>query len=367
MQTKFIKIAFADSGDKTTVPNTSVDGTVDYQQGFGIDYSRDQDSDPLAKNVPRDQTNQLFFDITSNLQQYQTEGFPQFISTSDNGGTPYPYRIGACVAYEASPDVWKNYVSLKNNNTSLPTVAADWSELSSFVLADNIASQAEAVAGTNNTKIMTPLRVAQAVPSASTTTLGRTRYATSAEVTTGTASDRAVTPASMAGRTINAGNGLTGGGTLNADRTIDLGTPSSCSGSTSNSASASTHTHQILAASTTVSGATRYATSSESISGSSASEAVTPAGMKAALQSSLVMYEGGTVDNLDFPIGDVVFVAHPSPLPPRNSIVPIYLNNGSNNSYVTSGSAGDKLLGTWRSRGTGEGGGEFNVMCKRIS
>jgi hypothetical protein len=50
-------------------------------------------------------------------------------------------------------------------------------------------------------------------------------------------------------RLITAGSGLTGGGDLSADRTIALGTPSTDSVSSTNSASGTTHTHQITTSS----------------------------------------------------------------------------------------------------------------------
>jgi hypothetical protein len=46
-------------------------------------------------------------------------------------------------------------------------------------------------------------------------------------------------------RTITAGNGLSGGGDLSADRTLTLGTPTSCTASSTNSVAASAHTHAI--------------------------------------------------------------------------------------------------------------------------
>ena len=48
-----------------------------------------------------------------------------------------------------------------------------------------------------------------------------------------------------ANRTLTAGDGLTGGGTLADDRTFTLGTPSTCTSSTSNTATGTTHTHTI--------------------------------------------------------------------------------------------------------------------------
>lgn len=44
---------------------------------------------------------------------------------------------------------------------------------------------------------------------------------------------------------INAGNGLTGGGAISANRTITLGTPSTITNSTTNSVSSTSHTHAI--------------------------------------------------------------------------------------------------------------------------
>ena len=46
-------------------------------------------------------------------------------------------------------------------------------------------------------------------------------------------------------RTISAGNGLTGGGTLDANRTVTLDTPSTVTNSTTNSVTASSHTHAL--------------------------------------------------------------------------------------------------------------------------
>src|SRR5690606_8258836 len=56
-------------------------------------------------------------------------------------------------------------------------------------------------------------------------------------------------------RTITAGNGLTGGGTLAANRTITLGTPGTITGSSTNSVSTSSHTHALTLVSGDITGA----------------------------------------------------------------------------------------------------------------
>lgn len=51
-------------------------------------------------------------------------------------------------------------------------------------------------------------------------------------------------------RSVSAGAGLSGGGALSANQTISMGTPSSCSTATPNSASGTTHTHTITGVAT---------------------------------------------------------------------------------------------------------------------
>lgn len=123
---KFFKTPFAESGDKTAVPDaTQPDGSVSYDQGYGFDYQRDQDIDPLAKNVERDKQNQLFNDITAALRQYQVYAFPDFITTADNGGTAFSYSKYAVVRYDDGSG-FRLYESLVDANTSLPTDFTKW-------------------------------------------------------------------------------------------------------------------------------------------------------------------------------------------------------------------------------------------------
>lgn len=154
MLNRFFKNPFGKSGDRVAVPDDiQLDGSVSFDQGFGYDYSRDLASDPLAKGVPRDQTNQIYYDITKALQEYQTSGIPDYIDPTQNDGTAYAYGKLAVVRYGTSV-----YVSLKDGNTSLPSVVADWDEV-----PGTKATTAEAIAGTDDTKIMTPAKVKAAV------------------------------------------------------------------------------------------------------------------------------------------------------------------------------------------------------------
>lgn len=111
----FYRTPFASLGDKTAVPNTAVDGSVNYSSGFGPDYELALGTDPDAKAVPRDPFNQILFDITSNLRQYQLFGFPEWVEASQNGGVAVPYSSGAFVRW--SGGVW---FSLVDTNTAEP-------------------------------------------------------------------------------------------------------------------------------------------------------------------------------------------------------------------------------------------------------
>lgn len=83
----FFRTPFGTSGDLTAIPNdTQVDGSVSMDEGYGFDYSRDPDTDPLHKDVERDKQNWLFNKLTAEMGRYQGFGFPDFIEPSDNGG-----------------------------------------------------------------------------------------------------------------------------------------------------------------------------------------------------------------------------------------------------------------------------------------
>lgn len=69
-----------------------------------------------------------------------------------------------------------------------------------------------------------------------------------------TATDAKVDTKANQATAITAGNGLTGGGTLQDNRTLTLGTPSQITASTTNSVIATSHTHAIDKASTTTQG-----------------------------------------------------------------------------------------------------------------
>jgi microcystin-dependent protein len=160
MQQKFFVKPFAVAGDRETVPNDiQTTGDVSYEQGYGYDYQRDQAIDPLAKPIERNKHNAILHDITEAVQQYQVFGTPEWITAQDNGGTAYPYARRARVRYRASETAsWDVYESRVDNNTTEPSDATKWASVISA-----IASQEQAVAGTDNSTIMTPLSVAQAI------------------------------------------------------------------------------------------------------------------------------------------------------------------------------------------------------------
>ncbi|GCA52389.1 hypothetical protein KGO5_04854 [Sinorhizobium sp. KGO-5] len=133
------------------------------------------------------------------------------------------------------------------------------------------------------------------------------------------------TPANSA-KQIIAGNGLTGGGTLAADRTLTLGTPGDITNSTTNSVTSTSHTHAL---------------------GFTAAE----------------VYVGTGANDTSFPLGHIVALGNDANIARNASGTPT-LHNSINRYYVpsTHPSAGAALAGTWRSRGVVNGNGEYNIM-----
>ena len=148
--TKYFINPFAVAGDVAAVPDdTQPSGAMSYEQGFTVNYELVQ-TNPSSRDVPRNQTNQLFLDLTSNVQQYQQIGAPNFITTAQNAGVPYPYNIYSVVVYDDGINGPRKFMSKKNTNTSLPTVTADWLFLDNTatdVAIDNIAFDGSVVTG----------------------------------------------------------------------------------------------------------------------------------------------------------------------------------------------------------------------------
>lgn len=126
---KFFRFPWAISGDKTAIPEVAqVDDSQSYEEGFPFPYQRDPLTDPLFKFIPRDQFNQLMYDITDALRQYQAHGYPDFITTADNGGTPFSYGISDYVRYDDGSG-FAIYESIAALNTSLPTDDTKWRKI----------------------------------------------------------------------------------------------------------------------------------------------------------------------------------------------------------------------------------------------
>lgn len=91
---------------------------------------------------------------------------------------------------------------------------------------------------------------------------------------------------------ITAGNGLTGGGTLAASRTLALGTPGTITASSTNAVQAAGHTHAIDKASLTVEGVVQLSSATDS---TAVNMAATPAAVRAAMQEASQATPIGTI------------------------------------------------------------------------
>lgn len=137
MTIKYFVYPFGINGTLAAIPDpTQGSGVVSYQEGFGVDYQL-IDTDPASLNIPRDQFNQLMFDTTGAVQQIQQNGFPVFITTAMNDGSPFPYSKNSWVR-AADGNV---YFSLIDVNTDTPP-SSNWQLVSfsfqSFLTGDTI-------------------------------------------------------------------------------------------------------------------------------------------------------------------------------------------------------------------------------------
>ena len=147
MPTKYFRNPFAVNGDKTAIPDaTQPDGSVSYDTGFTFDYERDPDPlvDPLTKDVPREETNQLFNDITGVLKFLQERTAPEWSATiaANIGG----YPLGARVSLEAGGAI---YTSTAANNTAVPGGAGVTTWITTSVLDATLVALAGLATGAN--------------------------------------------------------------------------------------------------------------------------------------------------------------------------------------------------------------------------
>ncbi len=125
-ENRYYKTPFAESGDKTEVPNTSTGGSVGYDTGFGPDYELPQGT-VNRKRIERDMWNGLQNGVTGNLKQWQENLYPTWIE--DNGdGVAFSYSEGMIVSHN---DI--NYVSLEGSNQEEPGTGNNWNVKSSDI------------------------------------------------------------------------------------------------------------------------------------------------------------------------------------------------------------------------------------------
>lgn len=118
-ENRYYKTPFAESGNKSEVPDVSVGGAVGYDTGFGPDYELPQGSVD-RKRIERDLYNGMNNGITKNLKQWQEKLYPTWIE-DDGDGVAYSYPEGMIVSHN---DV--DYISLEDANQEEPGTGSKW-------------------------------------------------------------------------------------------------------------------------------------------------------------------------------------------------------------------------------------------------
>ncbi len=119
---KRFRFAFAENGNRATVEDaTQASGLLSYQVGYGPQYSLDIQNDPTARRINRDRYNQVLHDITSNVQEWQNQLYPDYVPPSSNGGAPVSYGKGMIVTFSGV-----SRISLVDSNTTQPDNTSNW-------------------------------------------------------------------------------------------------------------------------------------------------------------------------------------------------------------------------------------------------
>ncbi|WP_058909746.1 tail fiber protein [Entomohabitans teleogrylli] len=151
MEQKFFRIPWAASGDRTSISETvPADGSVSYPSGWGPDYQRNPKTDANAKNPERAVMNGVLNAITGAIRQYQTNGYPEWVTAADNNGSAFGYDAGVVVNYNGAL-----YLSLMAGNTATP--GTDTTKWQPYIQRE--ATEQEALDGTGSSQAMTPRRV----------------------------------------------------------------------------------------------------------------------------------------------------------------------------------------------------------------
>ncbi len=80
---RYFDVPFANAGDKNDIPNvTQADGSVNYPEGYGPDYSLNPATNPATANrIERQIFNELLFQITDVLKDYYKRTYPPYTSS----------------------------------------------------------------------------------------------------------------------------------------------------------------------------------------------------------------------------------------------------------------------------------------------
>lgn len=165
---KFYRTPFATTGDKVAIPDAvQGDGSMSYAEGFGIDYERNPASDPDAKRIPRDKTNQYLFDLTDNIRQYQIAGFPEWVTAAQNGGVALSYPLNAYCRWNGGAGTdWAVYCAKVDGAVLEPGVApgweAEWQVSAPVDPATLKATQTETNEGTGANKLVGSVELVKA-------------------------------------------------------------------------------------------------------------------------------------------------------------------------------------------------------------
>jgi len=158
---------------------------------------------------------------------------------------------------------------------------------------------------TGSTQVATTSFVVNQAASATPLMDGSAAVGTSVRYARGDHRHPTDTTRAAAAISIMAGLGMVGGGDLSTSRTMDLGTPGTCHGLSTNTATADSHTHALSAAAEELAGVVELATAAQTQTGTDNTRAVHPAGLASMFDATGLDNNSGFVRIPDVPGGTI--------------------------------------------------------------
>lgn len=156
---------FAESGTRGVIPQVSpIDGSISFTTGYGPNYDLAIGTTG-ALAIERDTFNQLQNTVTGNIQYWQENTYPLYVTPADNGGTAVTYSFGARVRFDDGTNGERVYEVINTSGAdTVPTTAGDWIVGTTSTVNNRLIQSAQTTGSITLTGALTGAPLPRGVP-----------------------------------------------------------------------------------------------------------------------------------------------------------------------------------------------------------